>query len=60
MFVVGGFDGSRLNDMYHIAISKQTDNSDESISISSSGRANRFPTSAASGIMQTVPSDLSV
>jgi hypothetical protein len=60
MYVVGGFDGSRLNDMYHIAVCKHSEDSDDSVSMTSSMRANRHPSSAASGIMQTVPSDLSV
>jgi len=60
MYVVGGFDGSRLNDMYHVALEKGRDDSDDAISVSGSHRVLRTPTSAASGIMQTVPSDLSV
>jgi len=68
MYVIGGFDGSRLNDMYHIALDKykgtssgshsHTDSSDETNSVVS--YKSRPPTSAASGIMQTVPSDLSI
>ena len=41
MYVVGGFDGSRLNDMYHLAVCKHSEDSDESVSITSSIRANR-------------------
>jgi|LauGreDrversion4_2_1035121.scaffolds.fasta_scaffold104822_3 hypothetical protein len=59
MYVVGGFDGSRLNDVYHTAIQKSMDDSVDSLS-SSTTRSNKQPTSAASGIMQTVPSDLSI
>lgn len=62
MYVVGGFDGSRLNDMYHIAFERsgQTD-SDSADSVSQhTVRVQRPPTSAASGVMQTVPSDLSI
>ena len=61
MYIVGGFDGSRLNDMYNIAFEKIQDNSDsDTSSICSHRTFIRPPTSAASGIMQTVPSDLSV
>lgn len=80
MYVVGGFDGSRLNDMFHIALEKVHENSDSSDVISQSMlpmhnlnvssrngggqqqhlRVVATPTSAASGIMQTVPSDLSI
>jgi len=58
MYVVGGFDGSRLNDLYHIAldnislpsgnVSVRSD-SDETGSVISQRRGP--PTSAASGIM---------
>lgn len=68
MYIVGGFDGSRLNDLFHIALSKPSEtsgnlsvrsgDSDEAISVISQRRGP--PTSAASGIMQTVPSDLSI
>ena len=51
MYVVGGFDGSRLNDVYHTAIQKSMDDSVDSLS-SSTTRSNKQPTSAASGIMQ--------
>ena len=67
MYVVGGFDGSRLNDMFHIALDKsKTGSSSGSQSHRSSSDESvvsyksRPPTSAASGIMQTVPSDLSI
>ena len=67
MYVVGGFDGSRLNDMFHIALEKSKSGSTESLSQRSSSdesvvsyKSRRPPTSAASGIMQTVPSDLSI
>jgi N-acetylneuraminic acid mutarotase len=65
MYIVGGFDGSRLNDLYHIALEKYEDSgrlsvrSDSDESVASHMRRGP-PTSAASGIMQTVPSDLSV
>ena len=59
MYVVGGFDGSRLNDVYHTAIQKSMDDSVDSLS-SSTTRSNKQPTSAASGIMHSVPSDLSI
>ncbi len=65
MYVVGGFDGSRLNDLYHIALEGGSGSSgglsvrsDSDESVSTQRRAP--PTSAASGIMQTVPSDLSI
>lgn len=66
MYVVGGFDGSRLNDMFHIALDKSKGSSSGSLSHRSSSDESvvsyksRPPTSAASGIMQTVPSDLSI
>jgi N-acetylneuraminic acid mutarotase len=61
MYVVGGFDGSRLNDMFNIALDRLPENSDSDCSSICSARNHvRPPTSAASGIMQTVPSDLSV
>jgi len=60
MYVVGGFDGSRLNDMYHIAVFKHSEDSDDCVSVTSSMRANRQSSTGASGIMQNVPSDLSV
>ncbi len=67
MYVVGGFDGSRLNDMFHIALDKNKGSSAGSLSHRSSSDEesvvsykSRPPTSAASGIMQTVPSDLSI
>ena len=60
MYVVGGFDGSRLNDMYNIAFDRLQDSDSDNSSICSARQQIRPPTSAASGIMQTVPSDLSV
>lgn len=64
MYVVGGFDGSRLNDLYHIPLEGHKSSgglsvrSDSDESVLTQRRAP--PTSAASGIMQTVPSDLSI
>ena len=56
MYVVGGFDGTRLNDMYHIALPGNPDSEDMAQSV------HRFrpSSSSASGVMNTVPSDLSV
>jgi len=55
MYVIGGFDGTRLNDIHHIAlpISLFEEDSDSMRKISR-------PASSASGIMQTVPSDLPI
>jgi hypothetical protein len=53
MYVVGGFDGTRLNDIHHIAIPSNLYEED-----SFSMRRISRPASSASGIMQTVPSDL--
>lgn len=66
MYVVGGFDGSRLNDLYHIALEGGSGSSSGGLSVRSdsdesvSTQRRAPPTSAASGIMQTVPSDLSI
>jgi len=51
MYVVGGFDGSRLNDMYHIALFKHGEDSDENMSAISSIRANGLNSIGTSGIM---------
>ena len=56
MYVVGGFDGSRLNDLFHIALPGSLDEED----LTQSVHRYRPPSSSASGIMRTVPSDLSV
>ena len=53
MYVVGGFDGARLNDMHHIALPTHLYEEDQD----AMRRISR-PASAASGMMQTVPSDL--
>jgi len=53
MFVIGGFDGSRLNDLHHIALPQSLYEED----YDQMRRISR-PASSASGIMQTVPSDL--
>jgi len=53
MYVVGGFDGSRLNDLHHIALPISLYEED-----SESMRRISRPGSSASGVMQTVPSDL--
>jgi hypothetical protein len=53
MYVLGGFDGTRLNDLYHIAMPVSLFEED-----SESMRRISRPASSASGIMQTVPSDL--
>ncbi len=53
MYVIGGFDGTRLNDIHHIAMPMSLYEED-----SDSMRRISRPTSSASGIMQTVPSDL--
>lgn len=67
MYIVGGFDGSRLNDLFHIAIAPHSSgqaygrsNSDSDETGSQISQRRGPPTSAASGIMQTVPSDLSI
>ena len=54
MYVVGGFDGTRLNDLYHIALPGSMD-IDE---IHQSVQRFRPSSSSASGMMRTVPSDL--
>ena len=53
MYIIGGFDGSRLNDIHHIALPSSLYEED-----SASMRRISRPASSASGIMQTVPSDL--
>jgi hypothetical protein len=53
MYVIGGFDGARLNDIHHIAMPMSLYEED-----SDSMRRISRPASSASGIMQTVPSDL--
>ena len=56
MYVVGGFDGTRLNDVYHIALPGAMDIEE----IHDSVQRFRPPSSSASNIMRTVPSDLSI
>ena len=53
MYVLGGFDGSRLNDLHHIALPVSLSEED-----SQAMRRSSRPASSNSGIMQTVPSDL--
>ncbi len=53
MYVIGGFDGTRLNDIHLIALPVSLYEED-----SESMRRISRPASSASGIMQTVPSDL--
>lgn len=55
MYIIGGFDGTRLNDLHHIALPVSLYEED-----SESMRRISRPTSSASGVMQTVPSDLPV
>jgi hypothetical protein len=53
MYVVGGFDGTRLNDLYHIALPGSMDIDEIQHSVQ------RFrPSSSSASIMRTVPSDL--
>lgn len=56
MYIVGGFDGSRLNDLYHLALPGHIDDDE----LAQSVHRYRHPSSSASGVMRTVPSDLSV
>jgi hypothetical protein len=56
MYIVGGFDGSRLNDLYHIALPGSLDDDE----LAQSVQKFRPPSSSAYGVMRTVPSDLSV
>jgi hypothetical protein len=56
MYIVGGFDGSRLNDLYHIALPGSLEDDE----LAQSVQKYRPPSSSASGVMRTVPSDLSV
>ena len=56
MYVVGGFDGTRLNDLYHLALPGSLDIEE----IQHSVQRFRPGSSSASGMMRTVPSDLSV
>ena len=56
MYIVGGFDGSRLNDLFHIALPGTLDVEE----LTQSVQRYRPPSSSASGVMRTVPSDLSV
>ena len=53
MYVIGGFDGARLNDMHHIALPTHLYEED-----GDAMRRISRPVSAASGFMATVPSDL--
>jgi len=53
MYVVGGFDGSRLNDMHQIALPLFSE--EDYINLR---KLSRPVSSASSGVMQTVPSDL--
>ena len=53
MYLIGGFDGSRLNDIHHIALPMSLFE-DDSESLKRISR----PASSSSGIMITVPSDL--
>ena len=53
MYLIGGFDGTRLNDLYHIAMPFSLYEED-----SDSMRRISRPASSALGVMQTVPSDL--
>ena len=54
MYIVGGFDGTRLNDLYHIALPYDGEDDEKAQLI------HRPPSSSASGVMRTVPSDLSM
>lgn len=56
MYIVGGFDGSRLNDIYHIALPGSLEEDE----LAQSVQKHRPLSSSASGVMRTVPSDLSV
>ena len=56
MYIVGGFDGTRLNDLYNIALPCNPDAEDQAQSV----HKLRPSSSSASGVMNTVPSDLSV
>eukprot|EP00347_Sterkiella_histriomuscorum_P009022 403342827 len=55
MYVIGGFDGQRLNDLHQIALPQNLYEED----YDQMRRISR-PASSASGIMQTVPSDLPI
>ena len=57
MYVVGGFDGTRLNDMYHISVSGSFDSEEIAQSLH---KYRPVSSSSLSGMMNTVPSDLSV
>ena len=56
MYIIGGFDGQRLNDMYHIALPM---NADEKQNMSlARRRASARPFSSTSGFMQSYLSDV--
>ena len=54
MYVVGGFDGTRLNDLCHIALPGSMDIEE----IQQSAQMFRPTSSTNSGMMRTIPSDL--
>lgn len=55
MYILGGFDGSRLNDMHLLPLPRDSKAHKQESPLSSFRRP---ASSSASGVMQTVPSDL--
>ena len=52
MYIIGGFDGQRLNDMHHVALLWSNNDEKQSFSSLARRRASSRPFSSASGFMQ--------
>jgi hypothetical protein len=56
MYILGGFDGQRLNDMHHVALPVSLNNDDKSMGIAR--RQSRRPFSSTSGFLNSVSSEI--